>query len=376
MADFTALTEYLDDLKKAGIPCCDLLIWQAHQPIYRHFTGEPHPGQAMTGKEMYWLYSATKIVTATVAMQLVERGLLRLDAPVALYLPAFAKVQVRDGDQVRPPRTTMTLEHLLSMQGGLDYDLQTPGILRAKAEFGSKATMRQLVDAMAEKPLLFDPGCGYQYSLCLDVVGACLEAVTGKALSTLAKEMLFDPLGIVDLTFHPSAQQLHRAPDQFIWNDETATLIPIPNDPSVYRLSDSYESGGAGLMGSVEAYMLLADALANDGIGRNGVRILLPETIDNMCRNRQHGFLLNEFQKKVNKPGYGYGLGVRTLIDSNISRSPVGEFGWDGSAGAWIMMERKHQLAAVYSQHVRGHARVFQEFHPAIRDLIYSSLEQ
>lgn len=83
---------------------------------------------------------------------------------------------------------------------------------------------------------------------------------------------------------------------------------------------------------------------------------------------------MEDFKKVRHKRGYGYGLGVRTLLDASTSRSPVGEFGWDGAAGAWVMMDPDHRIAAVYLQHVVNMNRAYYEFHPAIRDLLYEDL--
>ena len=119
------------------------------------------------------------------------------------------------GDTLRPARTSLTLERLMSMQGGLDYDYSAPAIQRVLKETGGDATTLQMAAAYAEKPLHFDPGLGFRYSLCHDVVGAILEAATGKPLHTLAEELVLRPLGIQGLTFHPSAGQLARLAPQY-----------------------------------------------------------------------------------------------------------------------------------------------------------------
>ena len=118
--NFSKLTDYLNDLPQEGVPGCEMIVWRDHKEIYRHTAGEAKGG------ETYWLYSATKVLTMTVTMQLIEQGKLRLSDPVAKYLPAYARLTVQDGDTIRPAKIVLTLEHLMAMQGGLDYDITAP----------------------------------------------------------------------------------------------------------------------------------------------------------------------------------------------------------------------------------------------------------
>ena len=365
--DFSKLTDYLNHLLQEGVPGCEMIVWRDHKEIYRHTAGEAKGG------ETYWLYSATKVLTMTVTMQLIEQGKLRLSDPVAKYLPAYARLTVQEGDMIRPAKTVLTLEHLMAMQGGLDYDITAPAIQRKIEERGGDAGTVETVNCFPEKPLHFDPGLGFRYSLCHDVVGAILEVVTGKPLSVLARENVLEPLGIRNLTFHPDEEQLARLAPQYTV-DETWNTVPIPNRQDSLASMPHYDSGGGGLMGDADSYILLADALANGGVGKNGARILTQASIDDMRRNRQQGPAWTDWLKVKHKRGYGYGLGVRTLMDESTSRSPLGEFGWDGAAGAWAMMDPENRLAAFYVQHVLNMNRAYYEFHPAIRDLLYEGL--
>jgi len=126
--NFDALTKYLDSLHTVGVPGCDLAIYRDHEPVYRHMAGHRDAAGAepVSGDELYWLYSCTKVFTTCAAMQLIDRGALSLDDPVSAYLPAFGSLTVREGDAVRPARRVMTVRHLMSMQSGLDYDMTTP----------------------------------------------------------------------------------------------------------------------------------------------------------------------------------------------------------------------------------------------------------
>ncbi|MBQ4518063.1 MAG: serine hydrolase [Clostridia bacterium] len=99
------------------------------------------------------------------------------------------------------------------------------------------------------------------------------------------------------------------------------------------EFSDEYDSGGAGIITSVSDYAKFVNALANEGVGANGQRILSSAGVSLLKQNQ-----LNEEQRKTfswaQLVGYGYGLGVRTMMDParGGSLSIIGEFGWGGQA--------------------------------------------
>ena len=140
-------------------------------------------------------------------------------------------------------------------------------------------------------------------------------------------------------------------------------------------MTDRYESGGAGLYSSAETYSLFVDALACGGVGATGKRILKPETIDLMRTEQLKKYLVNSEYSAPAGPGYGYGLGVRTLIDkSQGQRSSLGEFGWDGVAGSYMLVDPKYNLSIFFAMHVRGWPTLIGDTHARIRDLTYTVL--
>ena len=134
-----------------------------------------------------------------------------------------------------------------------------------------------------------------------------------------------------------------------------------------------YESGGAGIACTVEDYSKVIDALANGGAGADGARILKPESIAKMSENRLNEQQLKDFHIG-GKLEYGYGLGVRTLLDPTASKSPLGEFGWDGAAGAYVLIDPVNHLSLFYVQAAPDSGTAFSDIHPTLRDLVYDSL--
>lgn len=386
--NFEKLTAYLDDLKNTyGVPGLDIKVMRDHETIYRHQSGcSDYEGKVpMNGSELYDVYSATKVITMTAVMQLVEKGVLNLNDEVSKYLPAFREMQVSDtfdfsvfppkmpqpGDPTHPAATPIQLWHLMSMTAGMNYDITNPVIVALKEKTDNKASTVEMVSEMAKMPLLYEPGTRYAYSLGHDVMAAVVEITSGEKFETYLENHIFKPLGITDAYMHPGDTEKARMIKQ--WGMKFGSDEVFPEDSgNRFRLSDNYDCGGAGLTISVDAYSSVVDALACGGVGANGAQILQPETILEMAKPRLNEQQLKDFGR--GPMGYSYGLGVRTLIHKEQSRSPIGEFGWDGAAGAFALIDPANHISVFYAQEVLGMIKVYFEVHPAIRDLIYEGL--
>lgn len=393
--DFTKLKECMDKMvQKYNTPGVDCVVYKEHEIVFRYFTGmsDIENNKEMTGNELYLIFSMTKMITCTSALQLFEQGKYSMDDPVSKYLPEFKKmrISVDESDNKNAVQITtgsimgestqniekgyaqkqITIKDLFTMSAGLDYALNDDAITRALAE-GKKST-RALVGAMAEKVLDFEPGTRFRYSLCHDVLGALVEVWSGQTLGEYMKEYIFEPLGMKNTFFGvpKDAEKLSRMAARYIY-DENRNPKRLPLE-CVFNLSEGYESGGAGLTSCTEDYALFLDVLACGGIGKNGKRILNNETVELMGTNHLKGRQLEDFYQL--RPGYGYGLGVRTHIDKakSGSLSPIGEFGWDGAAGAFSLVDTKNKLSLTYFQHIHAWNVGIQS---EIRNALYQCIE-
>lgn len=373
--EFQKLKAYIDSLPFEVSPGCEIIIAQDHRELfhYTHGFSDYERTVPVTEENLYFLYSATKLFTCTAAAQLLERGQLSLEDRVSKYLPEFSELYVKEGETLRPAKTPLTVKQLFTMTGGLTYNLGDGHILELCRETSSQATTRQMMGAIAKMPLIFDPGASFNYSLCHDVLAGIVEVISGLPYSEYLKKNIFEPLGIREMTFHVTDKLLPRISAQYAYDPEQQK--PVPTELSCpYKLSEKYESGGAGLVGGARDYILLADALACGGLGKSGNRILKPETVDLMRQNHLNEAQFNSFCKP--NSGYSYGLGVRTKIkqQENNAYSPLGEFGWDGAAGAFILIDPENKLSLFYVQHVRGNSPMHQTGHSILRDLTYQDL--
>ena len=375
--DFTELTAYLDSIPALGVPGCDMAVYKDHALIYRHSAGfrDAEKKQAVRPDDTYWLFSCTKLFTTCAAMKLIGQGKINLDDPVSDYLPAYAKMTVKDGDGMRPAKRVMTIRHLMSMQSGLNYDLNLPSVVEAKKKYGESATTRQLVDALAKEPLEFDPGADFLYSLGHDVLAAVIEVVSGKKFSEYLEENIFAPLGLKPLSF-TLTEELRKRQAVQVMHHEDDTFTPMDPDDNWFHLAPTYESGGAGLIGDVQSLITFLDAVACEGKTADGKQIVSPEMIQLWSAN-QLGHRSRASFDAWNRKGYSYGLGVRTRVTALPlgGRGQMGEFGWDGAAGSWAMIDPVNHLSAFYAMHVRSFGYAYDVIHPKLRDLIYKGLE-
>lgn len=374
--NFTELTNYLSKIDTNLIPDCEIAVYKNHECLYKNSFSRPDYPKEEAKKDLYYLFSASKVITCTAALRLVEENKIGIDDPVSKYLPEFAELYVLKGDKKVPAKNTLLIRHLFSMQGGFTYDLGYEGIRRVREESNNKASTREIVAAIAKMPLAFEPGEDYRYSLCHDILAAVVEVASGKKFSEYLNEIIFAPLGMKDFTFYPTDDVMSRFKQQYSVDPKTFTALPVePNCP--YRLSENYESGGAGMIGSLNDYAKFTDALAS-GESKDGYRLLRPETVALMKSNQLCEIGLNNFRTNNHNKGYGYGMGVRTLMDQKIENtlSPIGEFGWDGAAGAYCLIDTDNKLSIFYAQHVNGCSYVYSHVHKAIRNLVYKALEK
>lgn len=377
--NFSNLDKYMDDMSLRGVPGCELAVTLDGKTVYRKSVGfaDNNKTRPISPSDISWIFSCSKVITCIAAMQLVEQGKIALDDPVSKYIPEFANLKIRtkkDGVVTITDATVpMTIEHLFTMTGGMNYNLGAAPIKEAIES--NKISTLGIVRAMAEIPLDFEPGAKYQYSLCHDVLGAVIEVASGMRLSEYMQKYIFDPVGAVDIGFRPTEEQKKRFCDQFVYANGTNTVTPRELN-NQYALSPDYDSGGAGLFSTVDDYMKIITVIANGGKTEDGYSILRPETIEMLGVNRLHDTALNTF---VNGRlfGYGWGLCGRAHRDPVVScsKSPIGEFGWDGAAAAFVMIDPINHIAAYFGTSVFNFDYAYKMIHPILRNMIYEALE-
>ena len=334
-------TKKLCDLfMKMGIPAIDLIVYKDGKCVLRHMDGyaDPQNKIPVTGKEKYHIYSCSKLFTCVAAMQLWEKGLFSLEDKLCDYMPAFKQLQVKTEAGLRPAEKPVLIKHLFEMTAGMTYELRTPELEEYYKACGGTCSTWETVQQFAKTPLVFEPGEGWRYSLCHDVLAALVEQLSGQRFEAYAKEHIFDPLGMEHTDFlHPMEDWAGFA-RQFRYNEKTCVYEAWWKN--AYRPGSEYASGGAGCVSTVEDYIKFLEAL------RIGDVILKKETIALMSAER-----LTEQQRSMYSYGtedIGYGLGMRTYRMG----SKRTEFGWGGAAGAFASVDIENGVTIYFAQHV------------------------
>jgi CubicO group peptidase (beta-lactamase class C family) len=138
-----------------------------------------------------------------------------------------------------------------------------------------------------------------------------------------------------------------------------------------YQPDAVFESGGGGLLSTLGDYGRFAHLLALGEL--DGVRLLSPHTIRLMATNHLSAAQMADYSWSQ-LAGYGYGLGVRVLVDPPAGgcASSIGEFGWAGMAGTLVFIDPKEQLSIVYMQQALPNQEPYHM--PRLRDAVYGAL--
>lgn len=376
--NFQALDVFLDKLIAGGVPALELAITKNGETVYHKAVGYADTAKTRPSakSDIRWLFSCTKVMTCIAAMRLVEEGKLAISDPVSRYLPEYAHLTVKNKEtgEITPAKETMTVAHLFGMMGGMDYDLKAPAVQAAVQAGGGT---REIVAAMAAKPLHFEPGAWFQYSLCHDVLAAVVEVVSGMPFGEYLKRIVFEPLGLTDIGFVPTEAQKARFTQMYDY-DATARVLNEHCGTNEYSLCPNYESGGAGLFSTVTAYSKFLSTLAN-GKSPEGYVLLKPETVKQISQTdilTPGGRLGMSAAWSTRFFGYSWGLCGRVHLDpvTSFSESAKGEFGWDGAANSFCLVDPVNRVSVMLGMNVRRYAYGYHVIHPKLRDLIYGCL--
>jgi CubicO group peptidase (beta-lactamase class C family) len=323
---------------------------------------------ALRADHLFRIFSNTKLVTSCAALLLFEEGRFALDDPIETWIPQLARRQVLKAGatslaDTEPARGPITIRHLMSHSSGLSYGLLDPGSLLFTAYTEREVlhpghTLARMMDALADLPLAFHPGTGWQYSVATDVIGRLIEVLSGQRLDEFLRARILGPLGMVDTGFVVPPDQQHRLAAYY----EVADLAD-PTKPGLQR-QDAYPfpgaylravprlNAGGGLVSTVHDMLALLRSLLP-----GGPTLLKPETLALMMRNQLPDGQFINFSRTGVVPGKGYGLaGAVTLAPAPFDPAgATGEIQWGGLAGThWWISPRANLAAVVMTQRQMG----------------------
>lgn len=379
------ITEFFNNEVATGkLPGAVVLIQQHGRPVYLKCFGvqDVETKIPMTADTIFALHSMTKPITSVAAMMLIDAGKLSLADPASKFIPAFADVKVgvasvaADGTRflkLVAPERPVTIMDLLRHTSGITYDY-IGGKLIDKAYmdsglFAGKYNNKAFAERIARLPLARQPGTLWRYGHSTDVIGRIIEIVSGQTLYQFEKQHIFDPLGMASTKY-----VLENA-------DERARMAePLPGDTILKdaeaerRGHPEWESGGGGLVSTLNDYARFAQMILNGG-QLDGKRYLSPAAFKSMTSDHvgpDSGVARDYYYFPGDGFGYGYGLAVRT--DPGNARPPppgsIGELKWDSGSGTYFGVDPKLDMIYILleqTQNERGRIT------PAFKKLVYDA---
>ncbi|PLC04337.1 serine hydrolase [Variovorax sp. RO1] len=373
------LTDVLKaDVAAGKIPGAVLLVARQGKVAWFEPVGklDAAAGTPMPRDGIFRIYSMSKPVTTVAAMMLVEDGRMKLDDPVAMYLPEYARMTVgvekpgADGKPVLetvPARRPITVQDLMRHTSGLTYGFFGPGLVKQAYNAADLAagdpTSAEFSQRLAKLPLAYQPGTTWDYSYSTDILGRVVEVVSGQSLYQFEKARLFDPLGMKDTTYYvpePARQPRIAEP---LPSDRSFGVGADLNDP---RIARKLESGGGGLVSTASDYARFLQMLLNGGT-LDGTRYLGPRTLALMTTDHSNaGAGIAPGPLYLPGPGYGFGLGFAVRRNDGEAPYPSGggEYNWGGAGGTYMWVDPKNEMFVVlmlqspkYRTHYRSLAR-------------------
>lgn len=378
----------LDDMVKTGFAAggsCLVIYNGEEQGYFQSGYRDIANKKEITRDTIFRLYSMSKPITSLAVMMLLERGQIDLLEPVAKYIPSFWDMTyVDENNHIRKCETPVTIQQLLNMTSGISYPGDTNKSDRAVAALFAEEEKNlftenaistiDLIDAVAKCPLSFKPGKIWQYGFSADVLGALVEKVSGMKFSEFLKKNIFDPLEMVDTAFYVPEEKQDRLSRTYMFEngcleEYTGSNLLIQNR---MKTMPKFESGGAGLASTIDDYSHFTSMLMNGGMYK-GKRIIGKITVDFMTKSG----LTDEQQVGVNWDqlgGYTYANLLRVMRKPELasSISSVGEYGWDGWLGTYMMNDPLNNLTILMMTQKKDTGTT--EYTRRVRNVVFSAL--
>lgn len=345
---------------------------------------------------IYRIFSMTKPIIAVGIMILMERGMLELGEAVSKYFPGFCNQKVWNNGTLLDVKREVTIRDLLNMTSGIPYVGTTNesekriGIILQdilhKLANGKKPELEEFCNQIGQVPLVFQPGERWYYGYSADILGGIIQVVSKKSLGTFLKEEIFEPLSMEDTGFMIDVSKKERLAMCFTEEQQTEDAFTqkvslreaTKKELLALALGEAteepiLESGGGGLYSTLEDYSKFATMLLKKGtLGEN--QILGRKTVEFMTSNQMTPVQKESiFMKSI--VGYGYGNLLRIMIDKGeaVSNGSIGEYGWDGMAGTYFMVDPQEELILIYmQQNIKGGDKSLRR---KMRQIVYGALD-
>lgn len=322
----------------------------------------------MQKDQLFYIQSMTKPIVSVGIMMLYEQGYFDLDDPVSDYLPQFAEMQVEISDEKGtyqvPAESNITIAQLLSHTAGFSHGLGSNDLEQRYREalyMRDHEDVEARVSALAEMPLVGQPGAQWYYSASPDVLSLLIEKFSGMNTADYLQQQIFDPLGMDDTGYNLPRNKRARAV-ALHYKDQNGMLGLSPNQTPTS--GHTIYGGTHGLFSSADDYLRFCQMLLNGG-ELDGKRLLSPKTVELMTANHV-GELFGD-------DGYGFGLGfsVRTDLAAAEELGTVGTFGWSGAYNTYFFIDPEEELIGIMMTQFAPYTNFYKE---KFQHLVYQAI--
>lgn len=339
-------------IKNGDVAGANMLVIKDGQESFYHQDGlaDIASNRPIKRDTLFRLYSMTKPITAAAVMILLEGGQIDLFDPVCQYIPGFIGQKVDAYGHLIPVMRDATIKDLLSMTSGLVYpndeNLAGEATLELFQEIDQKLlgekplNTLEIANRLGQCPLSFQPGASWQYGTSADVLGAIIEVVSGQRFGRFLEENIFEPLGMHDTGFWVPQEKRNRLATAYEMTNKNDQFPYEGNHLGIINAMDrqpAFESGGAGLVSTIDDYARFAQMLMNRG-SLDNVQILKPKTVDYLTSSTLQAEQQENFDLWHTLSGHSYGNLMRVMTDHRQAGllGSNGEYGWDGWLGAYF----------------------------------------
>ena len=287
---------------------------------------------------VFRIMSMTKPIVAFSILMLAEDGKLRLTDPIGRFIPELKGLPVAAEGNAPPAAASrdITIRDLLTHSSGL----MSGGASNAAGfRVESGEAFVDVLPRLRQIPLDFEPGSQWAYSpeLGFDVLARVVEIASGIPFDQFAKEHIFEPLGMNDTYFYPSAGHPNLTT---LYQSIDGKLVEATHIDAV---NGKYISGGGGLNSTAEDYFKFAQMLL-DGGKLGDTRLVSRKTVEVMASP------LLPASTPGRTAGEAYGAGVRVVTDSAARGTwlTAGSFGWSGAFNTHFFIDPKERLVAIF----------------------------
>ena len=368
-----------------------ILVARDGQPVhYGHGGTLRDDGIAMREDALFRIASMTKPITSIAFMQLVEQCKVALDDPVSRVLPEFAELGAYAGGggslpfapakRGRPMRFVDLMNHMSGLTYGFQNRSSVDAAYRdARLDISRNAiTSDEYIGTLARIPLEFEPGAQWNYSVATDVLGVCVERLSGMPLGDFFAKHIFEPLGMVDTGFHVPSAKADRLADCYGYRPGKPPRLIDKGAESRLVEPAKFQSGDGGLIGTIADYHRFCSMLLGCG-ALDGVRIVSPKTLDLMTTNHLPGGadltqMSQSLFSEANNAGTGFGLGFAMVIDPAKTLMPAtkGEYYWGGAYSTAFFVDPVERITMVFMTQLYPSSTY--PIRRQLKTLIYSAL--